>query len=104
MTLMGKHVGLISPFLENPDGSPEAYWQQAITSMEPILGSFVSKNMEPAVGIEPTACGLRNRCSTPELRWRILRLYLKCSYKDHPNWSLEYGIDSMIIYRKQVGW
>jgi len=22
------------------------------------------RNMEPAVGIEPTACGLQNRCST----------------------------------------
>ena len=26
--------------------------------------------MEPAVGIEPTTGGLRNRCSTAELRWR----------------------------------
>ena len=25
--------------------------------------------MEPAKGIEPLACGLRNRCSTAELRW-----------------------------------
>ena len=25
--------------------------------------------MEPTVGFEPTTCGLRNRCSTTELRW-----------------------------------
>ena len=25
--------------------------------------------VEPAIGIEPMTCGLRNRCSTPELRW-----------------------------------
>jgi hypothetical protein len=28
--------------------------------------------MEPAVGIEPTTGGLRNRCSTSELRWRVI--------------------------------
>ena len=26
--------------------------------------------MEPAEGVEPTAGGLRNRCSTTELRWQ----------------------------------
>ncbi len=25
--------------------------------------------VEPAVGLEPTTCGLRNRCSATELRW-----------------------------------
>jgi hypothetical protein len=28
--------------------------------------------MEPAVGIEPTTYGLRNRCSTTELRWPLM--------------------------------
>ncbi len=28
--------------------------------------------VEPAIGFEPMACGLRNRCSTPELRWPSL--------------------------------
>ena len=27
--------------------------------------------MEPAKGFEPLTCGLRNRCSTTELRWRF---------------------------------
>jgi hypothetical protein len=27
------------------------------------------KNFEPSWGFEPQTCGLRNRCSTPELRW-----------------------------------
>jgi hypothetical protein len=29
--------------------------------------------MEPMVGIEPTTYGLRNRCSTTELHWRLQR-------------------------------
>jgi hypothetical protein len=33
--------------------------------------SFSLKQMEPAKGFEPMACGLRNRCSTTELRWLV---------------------------------
>ena len=32
--------------------------------------------MEPAVGLEPTASGLRNRCSAAELRWLEWVLYV----------------------------
>jgi hypothetical protein len=31
--------------------------------------------MEPAKGIEPPTSGLRNRCSTPELRWHTSIIY-----------------------------
>ena len=33
------------------------------------LGLSDRLKMEPPVGVEPTTCGLRNRCSAAELRW-----------------------------------
>ena len=34
------------------------------------LRGMMPEAKEPAVGIEPTTCGLQNRCSATELRWR----------------------------------
>ena len=36
-----------------------------------ILGLSSRFRVEPAVGVEPTTCGLQNRCSTTELCRRI---------------------------------
>lgn len=33
--------------------------------------SYDPNVMEPVTGLEPVTCGLRNRCSTAELHWRI---------------------------------
>jgi hypothetical protein len=35
------------------------------------LQNPLPSNLEPAIGFEPTTRGLRNRCSTTELRWHI---------------------------------
>jgi hypothetical protein len=68
--------------------------------------------MEPAVGIEPTTGGLRNRCSTSELRWRVIagvachdaRMTLSTSVRATPDESgllLSQAIDSrrVICYK-----
>ena len=36
-----------------------------------ILGLSSRFRVEPAVGVEPTTCGLQNRCSTTELCWQV---------------------------------
>jgi hypothetical protein len=36
---------------------------------------FGEGKLEPATGFEPVTCGLRNRCSTTELRWRAGRVW-----------------------------
>jgi hypothetical protein len=42
----------------------------------PMTGTALfTIKLEPAIGFEPTTRGLRNRCSTPELRW-LLEYYL----------------------------
>jgi hypothetical protein len=33
-----------------------------------------SMQLKPAVGLEPTTGGLRNRCSAAELRWQTLQV------------------------------
>src|SRR6266481_7164240 len=48
------------------------WFQQRTAASSTIAGSrFISGFLrEPAVGLEPTTCGLRNRCSATELRRR----------------------------------
>jgi hypothetical protein len=62
---------------------------------------------EPAVGVEPTTCGLQNRCSTTELRWQFgLRANLEVrsyaaldgyqgSILKNPRSPLTYGLQSL---------
>ncbi len=47
----------------------------------PAVARSVSggRRLEPAVGIEPTTYGLRNRCSATELRWHCRQSALKVS-------------------------
>ena len=41
-------------------------------ALEPLILGLCSRfRVEPAVGVEPTTCGLQNRCSTTELCRRI---------------------------------
>ena len=41
-----------------------------LVHLEPIAKADVYREVEPAVGFEPTTDGLQNRCSTTELSWR----------------------------------
>ena len=43
---------------------------------QPTAGRFITNNFELKVGVEPTTCGLRNRCSTTELLQLIINLEL----------------------------
>ena len=68
--------------------------------------------MEPAKGFEPPTCGLRNRCSTPELRWLgLFGLYRKTDALGHLHIpheadltasSLGFGVPSLIGLSQQV--
>lgn len=55
-----------------PRSVPRSGSQQVLSG--PLQSTSDRENprdfFEPTMGFEPTTCGLRNRCSTPELGWR----------------------------------
>ncbi len=44
--------------------TPQIQWAALHAALEKNQDISVCPNMEPAVGLEPTTCGLRYRCST----------------------------------------
>ena len=50
-------------------------WGWSLSSSRSVFALMDRLNVEPPDGLEPSTCGLRNRCSTTELRWldRIAR-------------------------------
>ena len=46
--------------------------------------------MEPAVRVELTTGGLRNRCSTTELRWQLANIILKSGNNEQYALSIFY--------------
>ena len=66
LTVVPEHTflgGITLGKLKGVAGTKEAQQQKALEQTRYCV--------EPAVGFEPTTSGLRNRCSTPELRWHI---------------------------------
>ena len=48
----------------------------ASSEMRLFAKVFKQRRREPLVGIEPTTDGLQNRCSTAELKWRVVSITL----------------------------
>ena len=59
----------------------------------PVLRIYPNQ-MEPTVGFEPTTYGLRNRCSTTELRRHWMALYRE--YLEHRPAQLRLGFRMLI--------
>ena len=53
---------------------------KGVPGYDPWTPLSCDSEVEPTDGFEPSTCGLRNRCSTTELRWQfpVYRLVQDC--------------------------